>query len=74
MRKLVIESIETNDGARCVDIFRRPDGSFGFEIYRRDAETLTGWFAIGGFVDRPYDNEHEARATAARVAPWLDKK
>ena len=37
-KKLVLSSIETPDGGRCVDLFRTPDGSFGFEEYRRDAE------------------------------------
>ena len=30
----VLRSIETDDGGRCVDLFARPDGSFGFEEYR----------------------------------------
>ena len=31
----VLRSIETDDGGRCVDLFARPDGTFGFEEYRR---------------------------------------
>ncbi len=73
MRKLVVRSIETDDGARCVDIFQRGDGSFGFEIYRQDPESLTGWFAIGGFADKPFPAESAAHEAAARVAPWLSE-
>ena len=40
----VVRSIETDDGGRCVDLFAHPDGSFGFEEYRRDIEDGRGWF------------------------------
>ncbi|NQW01050.1 MAG: hypothetical protein HQ483_15195 [Rhodospirillales bacterium] len=72
MKNRVLASLETPDGDRCVDLFRRPDGSFGFEIYRRDTEDLTGWFAIGGHVHKPYATQDQARQAAARLAPWLD--
>ena len=32
---LVLESVENAEHDRCVDLFRRPDGSFGFEAFRR---------------------------------------
>jgi hypothetical protein len=34
----VLASIETGDGHRCVDLFRRLDGTFGYEEFRRDPE------------------------------------
>ena len=71
MKKLVLNSIETPEGDRCVDLFRRADMTYGFEIYRRDTETLTGWFPIGGYVEQIFRTETEAHAAAARVAPWL---
>jgi len=74
VRKLVIDSIETPNGDRCVDIFRRPDETFGFEVYRRDPEALTGWFAIGGFAGQAYQSEQDTRDDAAKHAPWLTKK
>jgi len=36
------------EGNHCVDIFRRDDGTFGFEEYRRDPEDLKGWFPFTG--------------------------
>lgn len=69
-RNLVLQSIETADGDRCVDIFRRPDGSFGFEGYRRDAEDLSGWFRVTQFGDQRYASEREALIAANRVFPW----
>lgn len=47
VRHLVIEATETPEGDRCVDVFCRADGTFGFAEYRRDVEDLRGWFAIG---------------------------
>lgn len=70
-RHLVIESLETPDGGRCVDIFRRDDGTFGFEAYRRDVEDPRGWFPIGRHGAHPYQTEAEARAAAARQITWL---
>lgn len=70
-RQLVLHSIETADGDRCVDIFRRSDGSYGFEGYRRDAEDTSGWFRVTQFGDQRYDGEAAAMAAAQRVFPWL---
>ena len=38
----VVQSFNLDGGSRCVDVFLRPDGSFGFEEYRREAEDLRG--------------------------------
>jgi hypothetical protein len=70
-RKVVLVSAETDDGDRCVDIFRRPDGSFGFEAYRRDAEDGRGWFATGGFESVRYDTEFSARRAARENVRWI---
>ena len=37
-RPVVTRSISSDEGLRCVDIFRRKDNSFGFEEYRKDPE------------------------------------
>jgi hypothetical protein len=74
LKNRVIDSIETPDGGRCVDIFLRPDGNYGFEIYRRDVELLTGWFPIGSNIDTTFLTEHSARQAAYDAAPWIDSK
>jgi hypothetical protein len=38
----VLVSYQTVDASRCVDIFSRPDGTFGFEEFRRDPEDRGG--------------------------------
>ena len=70
-RKLVLQSIETVDGDRCVDIFRRGDGSYGFEGYRRDAEDTSGWFRVTQFGEQRYESEAAAVAAAQGVFPWV---
>jgi hypothetical protein len=67
----VLRSIETPEGQRCVDFFIRPDGSFGFEEYRRDAEDARGWFPIGFHADKSFASEGEAEAKALAAVSWL---
>jgi len=67
----VIRSIETPDGGRCVDFFIRPDGSFGFEEYRRDSEDARGWFPIGFHAQIRFASQEEAENKALTAVPWL---
>ena len=72
LKNRVLNSIETPEGGLCVDIFIRPNGSYGFEVYRRDIETLTGWFAIGSDIDTTYPTAFAAHQAACKSAPWLN--
>jgi len=67
----VLTSIETEDGARCVDIFVRADGTFGFEEYRRDVEDGRGWFLVGHYSQDMYASQDAALATALLKVAWL---
>lgn len=58
--------------SRCVDVFLRPDGTFGFEEYRRDAEDAQGWFPVGFFGDRVFDSAEAALAEARGLVAWLN--
>ena len=71
MKLLVLDSIDAPDGERCIDIFRRADGSFGFEEYRRDIEDQRGWFAIGGHAAQRFVSTDEAKRAARLHVPWL---
>ena len=70
-RNLVLTSIETDDRDRCVDIFLRPDGTAGFEEYRRDAEDGRGWFAIGHHANKRYPTPDAAKSSALAAVHWL---
>ena len=67
----VLRSINAPDAARCIDIFQRPDGTFGFEEFRRDVEDLSGWFAIGGHGNRSFTTAEDAFEQALAAVPWL---
>ena len=70
-RNLVLASLEADSGDRCVDIFRRPDGTFGFEEYRRDSEDGRGWFLIGRYGGEVFASEADTRTAASATIPWL---
>ena len=38
--RFVLQSIESVSRIYCVDVFIRPDGSFGFEEFRKDPEDM----------------------------------
>jgi hypothetical protein len=67
----VLASHQTVDGSRCVDLFSRPDGTFGFEEFRRDPEDLGAWTPISYFSARAYPTETAAMDAARRAVPWL---
>jgi hypothetical protein len=56
---------------RCVDVFERPDGTFGFEEFRRDPEDLGHWTAIAYFSSRASSTGANAIAAARDAVPWL---
>lgn len=69
---VVLESIENAEHDRCVDLFRRPDGSFGFEAFRRDAEDAGAWTPIAYFSALRHSSRTAAMTAAVRQVAWLD--
>lgn len=67
----VIHNSESSDGAYCVDIFVRPDGTFGFEHFRRDAEDAGGWTPIGGYSGAILDSPQAAETAALARVSWF---
>lgn len=67
----VVASIENGPRDRCVDIFRRPDGTWGFEEFRRDPEDAGAWTPVAYHAWRVLADEAAARQAAARALPWL---
>ena len=68
---VVLESIENDEHDRCVDLFRRPDGSFGFEVFRRDAEDAGLWTAVAYHSGAAYASKEAAVAAAVGSVSWL---
>jgi hypothetical protein len=67
----VFVSIENSDHDRCVDIFSRADGSYGFEEFRRDIEDGGQWTPVQYYSDATYVSSAGALAAAERCVPWL---
>jgi hypothetical protein len=68
---LVVESIENFEADRCVDLFRRPDGTYGFEEFRRDVEDAGRWTPVHYFADSEYQTKEAAILAAKRAVTWL---
>jgi len=68
---IVLESIENAEHDRCVDLFRRPDGSFGFEVFRRDVEDGGLWTAVAYHSGAAYASKEAALAAAVGAVNWL---
>ena len=66
----VLMSVNSDDGTHCVDVFRRTDGSFGFDLFRRDPEDSRGWYPVGHYGSRSYATVSDARAAATDAVPW----
>lgn len=67
----VMRSINMSGEHICVDIFCRPDGTFGFDEFRRDPEDPSGWFSIGHYGDTIFDSAEAALIAAKKAVHWL---
>ncbi len=67
----VMQSINLYSDYICVDIFLRPDGTYGFDEFRRDPEDLSGWYSIGYFSDQVFDSADAAVHKAKASVHWL---
>lgn len=67
----VMRSINQPGEHICVDIFVRPDGSYGFEEYRREPEHGRGWYPIGYYGERKFANLDAALLAARSTVSWL---
>ena len=68
---VVFVSIENTEHDRCVDLFRRPDSTFGFEEFRRDAEDAGEWTPVQFYADQVFLSSGDAYAAAERSVRWL---
>lgn len=70
-KNTVMRSVNAPDGGVCVDLFQRPDGSFGFDTFRRDPEDPSGWFCIGHHGHQRFASEEAAWHAARAAIDWL---
>ena len=64
-------SVNMPGNSICVDVFKRVDGSFGFEEFRRDHEDGRGWFPVGYYSHQVFNTFEEAKETARQSVGWL---
>jgi hypothetical protein len=69
--RTVFRSIENGDHDRCVDLFERPDHTFGFEEFRRDVEDAGLWTPVAYYSGDVYASETAAFDAALRAVTWL---
>ena len=67
----VCRSINAPCGTICVDIFARPDGTFGFDEYRRDVEDTQEWFSIAHYAGQVFATVADALRGARQSVAWL---
>jgi len=72
-RPVVLRSYEDADGFRCIDIFRRSDGTFGFKEFRRDPEDAGRWTLIADHSHWSYPTENEALDAAVQEVSWFER-
>lgn len=70
---LVFDSLENDQHDRCVDLFSRPDGSFGFEEFRRDPEDSGHWTPVAYHSAVRFETAAAAATAARENVPWLDE-
>jgi hypothetical protein len=69
-----MRSINLDGEYICVDIFLRPDGTYGFDEFRRDPEDSRGWYSIGHFGDQVFADADAALKKAQDCVPWLSEQ
>ncbi len=69
---LVFISLENEHHDRCVDLFERPDGTCGFEEFRRDTEDAGAWTPVSYFSGRALPSRRDALLAALASVNWLN--
>lgn len=68
---VVFNSIENDAHNRCVDLFQRPDGTFGFEEFRADVEDAGAWTPVGYYSVLVHSSKEAALNAAINAVAWL---
>ena len=66
----IVKRIESGTGDRAIEIFLRPDGSYGFEEFRF-VQPENAWIPIGPGTVPFHDSAETAEADARGRIDWL---
>lgn len=72
MECTVVESFENAHKDHCVDVFRRADGTYGYEEWRREPEDPGRWYRTRYFSAAVFVNPELAIADASLKVAWFD--
>ena len=70
----VFVSVENFEHDRCVDIFSRPDGSYGFEEFRRDVEDRGRWTPVTSYSDVSHASADRGPERGGAVRAVADRR
>jgi hypothetical protein len=73
MRSAVLVSFEAADGVQCVDIFKRDDGTFGFEQYRGEFDSSSRWQSLNRYSQLSFVSGEQALSVAKQRVSWLNQ-
>jgi hypothetical protein len=68
---IAVNSIENVTHDRCLDLFLRPDGTYGFEEFRRDVEDGGAWTQVAYFSHAAWPSQDAALAAAKARVAWF---
>ena len=68
---LVLDSLEDASGQFCIDFFHRPDGSYGFEAFRRAAEDQGLWEPLSHYSILQFTELRDCLHEAINRFEWL---
>jgi len=68
---LVLANHQTPDGYRCIDVFQRSNGTFGFEEFRRDPEDMGAWTPVSYYSGRDFPTQGDAEQAAREAVQWI---
>jgi hypothetical protein len=71
---IVFSSIENSEANRCVDLFLRPDGTYGFEEFRKEPEDAGAWTPLQNYSALAFASKDDALSAAVTAVIWLAEK
>ena len=72
-RLTILQSVNSADGLRCVDILHDLGGTFTFVEYRRDFEDTAGWYPVGNHTKAGFETLELAWSAAQQQVAWLNE-
>jgi len=71
--RVVIKSLQDQDGLRCVDLFQINNGTISWDEWRRDPEDPSGWRPTGRRSATEFFEQDDALEEAIKYVEWLKR-